>query len=265
MDPELVEAIAGFPDPKDITNLRSLIGLVNRFNDEVVLPSMQTRRAPRGVVEGWDLVRAMGGFNTTVGQRDLYSIAGSAAATDVAREKLQALQAQFDQASLAIPLRRVLKEAIAQEARVGGSLLRGDFAAEFAPLLLELQAAMQEAGKHEVKRGQRNKLLIGLDRAYKHLHRLAATADLCTREAHRLDVALGLLSRLPDGGFSAHCTAVLALLVGVHMLCEDWHTQQCLAQDDLQASEETFQAAIAARSEYEAQRAAGENAHREYM
>ena len=32
-DPKLVEAIAAFPAPKDLTNLRSLMGLVNRFND----------------------------------------------------------------------------------------------------------------------------------------------------------------------------------------------------------------------------------------
>ena len=32
-DPKLVEAISKFPAPKDVTNLRSLIGLVNRFND----------------------------------------------------------------------------------------------------------------------------------------------------------------------------------------------------------------------------------------
>ena len=32
MNPDLVAAIAKFPAPKDITNLRSLIGLVNRFN-----------------------------------------------------------------------------------------------------------------------------------------------------------------------------------------------------------------------------------------
>jgi hypothetical protein len=32
-DPKLVAAIAKFPEPKDITNLRSLIGLVNQFND----------------------------------------------------------------------------------------------------------------------------------------------------------------------------------------------------------------------------------------
>ena len=34
MNPDLVAAIANFPEPKDITNLRSLIGLVNRFNDQ---------------------------------------------------------------------------------------------------------------------------------------------------------------------------------------------------------------------------------------
>jgi hypothetical protein len=34
MNPDLVAAIAKFPAPKDITNLRSLIGLVNRFNDQ---------------------------------------------------------------------------------------------------------------------------------------------------------------------------------------------------------------------------------------
>lgn len=32
-DPKLVEVIAKFPVPKDITNLRSLIGLVNQYND----------------------------------------------------------------------------------------------------------------------------------------------------------------------------------------------------------------------------------------
>ena len=32
-NPKLVEAIAAFPAPKDLTNLRSLMGLVNRFND----------------------------------------------------------------------------------------------------------------------------------------------------------------------------------------------------------------------------------------
>jgi hypothetical protein len=32
-DPKLVDAISKFPAPKDVTNLRSLIGLVNRFND----------------------------------------------------------------------------------------------------------------------------------------------------------------------------------------------------------------------------------------
>ena len=32
-DPKLVEAISGFPAPKDLTNLRSLMGLVNQFND----------------------------------------------------------------------------------------------------------------------------------------------------------------------------------------------------------------------------------------
>jgi hypothetical protein len=34
MNPDLVAAIAKFPAPKDITNLRSLIGLVNQFNDQ---------------------------------------------------------------------------------------------------------------------------------------------------------------------------------------------------------------------------------------
>ena len=34
MNPDLVAAISNFPAPKDITNLRSLIGLVNRFNDQ---------------------------------------------------------------------------------------------------------------------------------------------------------------------------------------------------------------------------------------
>jgi hypothetical protein len=34
MNPDLVAAIAKFPAPKDITNLRCLIGLVNRFNDQ---------------------------------------------------------------------------------------------------------------------------------------------------------------------------------------------------------------------------------------
>jgi hypothetical protein len=34
MIPDLVVAISNFPAPKDITNLRSLIGLVNRFNDQ---------------------------------------------------------------------------------------------------------------------------------------------------------------------------------------------------------------------------------------
>ena len=32
-DPKMVEAISEFPAPKDLTNLRSLIGLVNQFND----------------------------------------------------------------------------------------------------------------------------------------------------------------------------------------------------------------------------------------
>ena len=34
INPELVAAIAKFPAPKDITNLRSLIGLVNQFNNQ---------------------------------------------------------------------------------------------------------------------------------------------------------------------------------------------------------------------------------------
>ena len=34
MNPDLVAAMAKFPVLKDITNLRSLIGLVNRFNDQ---------------------------------------------------------------------------------------------------------------------------------------------------------------------------------------------------------------------------------------
>ena len=34
MNPDLVAAIAKFPAPKDLTNLRSLIGLVNRVNDQ---------------------------------------------------------------------------------------------------------------------------------------------------------------------------------------------------------------------------------------
>ena len=34
MNPDLVAAIAKFPAPKDLTNLRSLIGLVNQFNDQ---------------------------------------------------------------------------------------------------------------------------------------------------------------------------------------------------------------------------------------
>ena len=34
MNPDLVAAISNFPAPKDITNLRSLIGLVNQFNDQ---------------------------------------------------------------------------------------------------------------------------------------------------------------------------------------------------------------------------------------
>ena len=34
INPELVAANAKFPAPKDITNLRSLIGLVNWFNDQ---------------------------------------------------------------------------------------------------------------------------------------------------------------------------------------------------------------------------------------
>ena len=34
MNPDLVAAISKFLAPKDITNLRSLIGLVNRFNDQ---------------------------------------------------------------------------------------------------------------------------------------------------------------------------------------------------------------------------------------
>ena len=34
MNPDLVAAIAKFPAPNDLTNLRSLIGLVNRFNDQ---------------------------------------------------------------------------------------------------------------------------------------------------------------------------------------------------------------------------------------
>ena len=34
MNPDLVAAISNFPAPKDITNLRSLIGLVNRFNEQ---------------------------------------------------------------------------------------------------------------------------------------------------------------------------------------------------------------------------------------
>ena len=33
MNPDLVAAISKFPAPKDLTNLRSLIGLVKRFND----------------------------------------------------------------------------------------------------------------------------------------------------------------------------------------------------------------------------------------
>ena len=32
-DPKMVEAISEFPAPKDLTNLRSLIGLVIQFND----------------------------------------------------------------------------------------------------------------------------------------------------------------------------------------------------------------------------------------
>ena len=34
MNPDLFAAISKFPAPKDLTNLRSLIGLVNRFNDQ---------------------------------------------------------------------------------------------------------------------------------------------------------------------------------------------------------------------------------------
>ena len=45
MDLELVEAIAGFPAPKDITKLRSLIGLVNWFND--ANPDLKHAMAPR--------------------------------------------------------------------------------------------------------------------------------------------------------------------------------------------------------------------------
>ena len=55
MDPELVEAIAGFPAPKDITNLRSLISLVNRFNDAnpdlkhaMAEPPKERQRVPLG-------------------------------------------------------------------------------------------------------------------------------------------------------------------------------------------------------------------------
>ena len=44
MNPDLVAAISNFPAPKDITNLRSLIGLVNRFNDQN--PDLKHAMAP---------------------------------------------------------------------------------------------------------------------------------------------------------------------------------------------------------------------------
>ena len=44
MNPDLVAAISKFPAPKDITNLRSLIGLVNRFNDQN--PDLKHAMAP---------------------------------------------------------------------------------------------------------------------------------------------------------------------------------------------------------------------------
>ena len=38
MNPDLVAAISKFPSPKDLTNLRSLIWLVNWFNDQKTGP-----------------------------------------------------------------------------------------------------------------------------------------------------------------------------------------------------------------------------------
>ena len=48
MNPDLVAAMAKFPALKDITILRSLIGLVNRFNDQ----NPDLKLSKNGVVAG---------------------------------------------------------------------------------------------------------------------------------------------------------------------------------------------------------------------
>ena len=163
-------------------------------------------------------------------QRDFYTTAVDALHKRHLDEPLSRLQCQFDAGAMTRPLRRILKEALAQEQRKDGQVQRERQAEALSALLPPLETAMQQAGGSLGTRGtiggQRNDALIQLNQARLHLVPLVATSRRCCREVRRLDRSLYLLATLRDGGHAAHATSVIAIMVGVHSMLQLWRRQQ---------------------------------------
>lgn len=223
--------------------LRNLLGkFAEVFSNELVAKALddQVRRdalAKRGTRDdsGRTLVDArwkMVSKSVGVAQSGLFSVASDARRADTERARLKTWQKCYDEEGLGNSLQPLLKEAISQEQRRTGLLLRAAENEVLVQLQTQLAAAMDEVGsdlkaterdeaQREVRKG-----LVALNELRFKLKETVRVASLCTRETHRLNDSLAILPQVAAGGGSAHATVVVSLLVGIHGLLEDWRAKQ---------------------------------------
>ena len=163
---------------------------------------------------------------------DLFSCASDASRLSAERTRLKMLQKQYDDQGLGAALLPLLKEAISQEQRRTGLLLRPAESEVLVQMQGQLAAAMEEVGGDPTAIGsgeaqhETRQVLVALNELRFCLNDVAAVAELCTRETQRLNDAFAIIAQVAAGGGSAHATVVVSLYVGVHGLLEQWRAAQ---------------------------------------
>ena len=274
--PEGGEAATSYPWTRGSSKtLRTALGkFAEKYSNELVTTALdgQAQRdtlARRGTRDDsgrqlidarWKLVgKSLGMGNQSTG---LFSVASDASRLATERSRLKALQKRYDEEGLGESLKRLLKEAISQEQRRTGLLLRTDANEALAQLQTRLAAAMEEVGGDPKATGggetqrEMRKVLVALNELRFKLNDTARVASLCTRVTHRLNDALAILAQVAAGGGSAHATVVTSLFIGVHGLSEDWRAAQldfdrelkrrAASLEQLAPSSETLSAFVAA-------------------
>ena len=226
------------PRPWQRGSTQTLRDALNRFAEafsaELVEPALHaqgqqdalSRRGTRDDVGArWQLVaRSLSASS----HRDMFSVASDAMRLTSERAALQAVQRRYDDAGLGAAFRPLLKEALAQEQRRVGDLLRPADSEALTQLQVQLAAAMEEVGASD-RRGA----LVALNELRLRLNDVEAVATKCTRETRRLNEALAILAQVDAGGGSAHATVVVSLLAGVHALLERWRALQLVFNSEL--------------------------------